>query len=167
MRCVQTSPCCQERQRTNHDHHTKERSLVKGDTVFVKSFGEHPAWLAGSIVDILSSLSMQVKLTDGRVVRRHLDHVHVRFTSFQTKKRWRRRMTYFSQADPDEQQLPELAVPQLPAKLAPIQPSLPAMVQSATPGACRTQERTVTQPNIELRRSTRARKPYPIKEGRV
>ena len=44
-------------------------------TVFVKSFGEGPACLAGSIVDTLSSLSMQVKLTDGRVMQRYIDHV--------------------------------------------------------------------------------------------
>ena len=151
---------CQERQKTNHDHHAKERSLVEGDAVFVKNFGAGPAWLAGSIVDTLGSLSLQVKLTDGRVVRRHIDHVRVRFTPLHDEV-LEEEDDYFSQADPEEQQPLELKVPQPPATPAPSQSSPPTTARSAAPaGTRRTRARTVTQPNVELRRSTRARKPY-------
>jgi hypothetical protein len=72
---------CQKRQKASHDHRTKQRSMVIGDAVFVKNFGDGPAWLMGSIVDTLGSLSLQVKLTDGRIVRRHMDHVRANFNS--------------------------------------------------------------------------------------
>ena len=71
---------CQERQKATHDQHAKGRVVVIGDDVFIRNFGQGPTWLAGSIMDALGTCSYQVKLTDGRIVRRHMDHIRPRTT---------------------------------------------------------------------------------------
>ena len=71
----------QEKQKAAHDRKAKLRSMEVRDKVFVKNFSQGPRWLPGWIVDSLGSRSLQVKLADGRVVRRHMDHVRVRSTS--------------------------------------------------------------------------------------
>jgi hypothetical protein len=117
--------------------------MVIGDAVFVNNFGEGPAWLTGSIVDTLGSLSLQVKLTDGRIVRRHIDHVRANFNS----------PNDLEDEDDDFGQAGEEVDPEVPTPTpTEIPPAPPTTVQPQTPRP--------TQPNAELRHSTRARKPY-------
>ena len=54
--------------------------MVIGDDVFIRNFGQGPTWLTGSIMDALGTCSYQVKLADGRIFRRHMDHIHPRTT---------------------------------------------------------------------------------------
>ena len=66
----------QQIQKANHDHRGKQRTLNVGDSVNVRNFaatGDN--WLPGSIVESLGPLSFRVKLSDGRLVKRHIDHI--------------------------------------------------------------------------------------------
>ena len=48
----------------------------KGDIVYVKNFSNGPAWLpAGVVVRERGPLRFNVRLADGRDVRRHVDHM--------------------------------------------------------------------------------------------
>lgn len=45
------------------------------ETVFVRNFCGVPRWLQGTISHQSGPLSFHVQLTDGRVIRRHIDHL--------------------------------------------------------------------------------------------
>ena len=64
----------QERQKEGHDRGTVHRSYAVGDAVWVCSFSQGPTWIAGEVVKYKGQCSL-IKLTDGRVVHRHLDHI--------------------------------------------------------------------------------------------
>ena len=64
----------QERQKEGHDRGTVHRSYAVGDAVWVRSFSQGPTWIAGEVVKYKGQCSLIVKLTDGHVVHRHLDH---------------------------------------------------------------------------------------------
>ncbi|MDA8001723.1 MAG: hypothetical protein MPL62_10610 [Alphaproteobacteria bacterium] len=71
----------QVRQKAQHDAHTKERSFSEGESVFVRNFAPGQKWLAGTIVSINGQSLLMVELTDGRTVRRHVDHIQSRYVS--------------------------------------------------------------------------------------
>ena len=52
---------------------SRVRELQPADTVLVKNFGSGPTWLYGEVVRVLASSVYEVRLSDGRVVRRHND----------------------------------------------------------------------------------------------
>ena len=68
----------QFRQKMAHDQRTRNRSFELGDTVFIKNFADGPTWLPGVVTALHGLLTYDVKLGDGRVVRRHIDHVQSR-----------------------------------------------------------------------------------------
>lgn len=68
----------QEAQKANHDRHAKERTFKEGDAVFVKDFPTGKNWLSGSVTEVRGPLSYHVALSDGRVVRCHVEHIRVR-----------------------------------------------------------------------------------------
>ncbi|KAL5515654.1 hypothetical protein EMCRGX_G000851 [Ephydatia muelleri] len=68
---------CQERQKAAHDKHAKARSFVTGDRVYIRSFGWSPDWIPGLVTGV-TKLALLVKLGNGKVVRRHVDHVRAR-----------------------------------------------------------------------------------------
>ena len=49
-----------------------------GDLVFVKDFPQGKKWLTGTVSAVKGPLSYHITLTDGRIVRRHVDHVRIR-----------------------------------------------------------------------------------------
>ena len=49
--------------------------------MLVRNFSGGPVWLPGSITGLRGTLTYDVKLDDGRCMRRHLDHLRVRPTS--------------------------------------------------------------------------------------
>ena len=61
--------------------HAKDRTLRVGETVFVRNFDGKSKWLCGVIVEQTGPVSFRVRLDDGRVVRRHVDHVRSRRVS--------------------------------------------------------------------------------------
>ena len=46
--------------------------------MFIKNFADGPTWLPGIVAALHGLLTYGVKLGDGRVVRRHIDHVQSR-----------------------------------------------------------------------------------------
>jgi len=65
----------QSRQKDVHDIHAKGRLFVPGDTVYIRNFdrGSSNIWLPGNIIQTMGPLSFQIALSDGRIVRRHIN----------------------------------------------------------------------------------------------
>lgn len=64
--------------KAKHDGGKVVRSYQCGDTVSVKNFASGAKWLHGTIERITGPLSYEVRLLDGRIVRRHVDHIITR-----------------------------------------------------------------------------------------
>jgi transposase InsO family protein len=71
-------------QKANHDKRTKLRTFQVDDTVYAKNFARGPLWVPGHIISSNGPLSYSVKLHDGRVWKRHVDHVRARSQNDQT-----------------------------------------------------------------------------------
>ena len=56
------------------------RSLYMGDPVRIIHFSKHAKnkWLAGVVTDKHGPLTCLITLDDGRIFRRHLDHIRLR-----------------------------------------------------------------------------------------
>ena len=52
--------------------------ITIGDTVFVRDFPSGKNWLPGTLTQSKGPLSFLIKLDDGRVIRRHIDHIRER-----------------------------------------------------------------------------------------
>ena len=68
----------QQSQKNYHDRHSKLRSFEVDDPVFVKDFPIGKEWLTGTVSEVEGPLTYLVMLFDGRIVRRHIDHIHSR-----------------------------------------------------------------------------------------
>ncbi|XP_056118298.1 uncharacterized protein K02A2.6-like [Rhinichthys klamathensis goyatoka] len=68
----------QEKQKARHDKHARERCFGEGETVFVRNFARGQRWLPGAVLGKSGPRSCVVRLSDGRDVRRHQDHVRSR-----------------------------------------------------------------------------------------
>ena len=68
----------QIRQKALHDQHAKQRTVAVDDPVIVRNFAKGPRWIPGIIAATKGKLVFLVKLTDGRIVRRHIDHIRYR-----------------------------------------------------------------------------------------
>uniref|UniRef100_A0A1X7UCP0 Uncharacterized protein n=1 Tax=Amphimedon queenslandica TaxID=400682 RepID=A0A1X7UCP0_AMPQE len=54
------------------------------DGVYVRSSGPSSSWIAGKIEARLGNVHYDVKLDDGQLVRRHVDHIQTRVTESST-----------------------------------------------------------------------------------
>ena len=52
-----------------------------GDSVSIKNFPTGDSWLPGTVVKSSGPLSFHVQLQDGRIIRRHIDHIILRSTT--------------------------------------------------------------------------------------
>ena len=69
----------QEAQKSSHDARAKERTFSVGDSVFVRDFGNRSTkWLQGTVLQQIAPLTYRIELSDGRVIRRHVDCVRSR-----------------------------------------------------------------------------------------
>ena len=68
----------QQSQKEHHDKKSRDRTLQVKDKVFACNFGRGKPWSPGLILRKSGPLSFMVKLTDGRVVRRHCNHLRER-----------------------------------------------------------------------------------------
>jgi transcription initiation factor TFIID subunit TAF12 len=68
----------QEQQKHGHDQRAKERDFKPGDPVYVRNMAQGATWLPGTIVEVRGPVSYTVSLEDGRLVRRHVDHLRSR-----------------------------------------------------------------------------------------
>ena len=67
-------------QKINHDGTTTTRSFLTNDPVLVKNFNNTgQKWLRGHIIKPVGPLSYMIKLSDGRIFRRHVDHLRKSF----------------------------------------------------------------------------------------
>ena len=69
----------QSKQKFYHDLHTKNKTFDVGDRVYAKNLCAGDQRFEGVVVDITGPLSYRVKLSDGRVLRRHQDHLRTRW----------------------------------------------------------------------------------------
>ena len=67
--------CSLERQIRGHDKRVTEREFREGDYVLVKNFATGPTWLRGVIICERGSRTFEIRLDDGRELRRHIDHI--------------------------------------------------------------------------------------------
>ncbi|XP_048244738.1 uncharacterized protein K02A2.6-like [Haliotis rufescens] len=68
----------QEQQKSVHDAHAKDRHLQVGDLVYVLNFRPGDKWLSGIITERTGPVSFHVRLDNGGVVKRHIDHLRLR-----------------------------------------------------------------------------------------
>ena len=68
----------QDQQKLNHDKRSRSRSFTQNQQVYAKNYGPGPKWLPGVVVELEGSVLVQVRLADGRMVRRHVDQLHPR-----------------------------------------------------------------------------------------
>ena len=61
-------------QKWHHDQKARERKFQRGDNVSVRNFADN-TWIPGVIEELSGPLPCHVKLQDGRIVRRHTDHM--------------------------------------------------------------------------------------------
>jgi len=69
----------QARQKWAHDSHTRARAFQIGDKVYVQNFVGSLTWLEGTILDRTGPVSFKVRLSDGCIRKRHLDHLRIHY----------------------------------------------------------------------------------------
>ena len=77
----------QAQQKQNHDVHTKQRDLFVGTPIIAKNFTSNPQWLPGVIIDRVAPLTYSIQLHNGRIWRRHIDHIIVTSSEDQETQR--------------------------------------------------------------------------------
>ena len=65
----------QAHQKMHHDKHSKSREFSSGQHVMVRDFHSSTKWIPGEIIDRSGPVSYTVQLQDGKVIRRHIDHL--------------------------------------------------------------------------------------------
>ena len=70
----------QSKQKEHHDKTSKRRIIKVGDSVFAKNFSLNSQlkWIKGTIKNQTGPLSFKIELQDGRMIRRHIDHIRIR-----------------------------------------------------------------------------------------
>ena len=51
------------------------------DSIFIRNFTSGSKWIPGVVVEVKGDLTIYVELEDGRIIRRHIDHVRSRSCS--------------------------------------------------------------------------------------
>ena len=69
----------QLQQKVDHDRAAQSRSFKEDEAVYTRNFGPGQKWLPGTIVPTTGPVSYRVLLEDGRVWRRHQDHMRQRW----------------------------------------------------------------------------------------
>ena len=67
-----------ERQKRGHDGRTRSRMFGEGDPVLLRNFTNGPVWLRGVIHRVRGPLTFDVRLSNGRIMRRHIEHLRQR-----------------------------------------------------------------------------------------
>ena len=65
----------QDKQKAHHDRHSQYRELEIRQPVWARNFREGPRWVQGIVADRIGPLSYLVKLPDGDLWRRKIDHL--------------------------------------------------------------------------------------------
>ena len=76
---VEQTVCAKQgAQKEHHDVHARSRNRCVGDQVMAKKFRSQPPWVPGTTVQQQGPLSFLVDVGDGRVWKRHVDHLFAR-----------------------------------------------------------------------------------------
>ena len=67
----------QDNAKNSHDFHAKDRHLNVNDHVIIENFVGKPKWFKGQIVKIIGPLTYEVRLENGRIVKKHVDHLKI------------------------------------------------------------------------------------------
>ena len=81
----------QERQKLHSDKSAPLRSFALSDPVYVSDLPAKDAWLPGVVTKELGSRTFEIRLSDNRTVRRHIDHIRDRssnLNSASTQSDW-------------------------------------------------------------------------------
>ena len=65
----------QAQQKQYHDSHSRVCTFAVGDKVLARNFRPGSKWIPGTVTDCLSPTSYQVKVHEGMIWRRHIDHL--------------------------------------------------------------------------------------------
>ena len=65
-------------QKFNHDGPSKDHKFQVGNAVYIKEFPSGKDWVSAVVSSVRGPLSYHVSLFDGRVVRRHVEHIRIR-----------------------------------------------------------------------------------------
>ena len=68
----------QMKQKVAHDKKARERTFAKGERVYARNFGTGNTWIPGEITESSGPVSFMVKCGDGKLIRRHQDHLRHR-----------------------------------------------------------------------------------------
>ncbi|CAC5367297.1 unnamed protein product [Mytilus coruscus] len=70
----------QFKQKKYHDESAKHRTIKVGELVFARNFvvNSKLKWIKGTVVNQTGPLSFKIELSDGRIIRRHVDHLRIR-----------------------------------------------------------------------------------------
>ena len=68
----------QAQQKQYHDKHAKPRFFFPGTPVMVRSFQEPNKWIPGIILQKLGPVTYQVEIANGRIQKRHIEHLILR-----------------------------------------------------------------------------------------
>ena len=62
----------------HYDYHARDRTFDIGYPVFCQNYGRGDELLLGHIIVKSGPVSFQIKLDDGRIIKRHQDQIHHR-----------------------------------------------------------------------------------------
>ena len=160
----------QAKQKETHDAHAKFREFYPGDRIWVKDLQREHTWWPGSVAERSGPTSYVVVLNDGRVWKRHLDHIR-RDTMDSAVDDWDlERLPLDAALDPVRQGTSTTSVPspQQPPVSLPLSNSAEpgTQVQSENANSSPSAAETMSSPNaplpegslIPLRRSSRVRR---------
>ena len=68
-------------QKQTHDYHTRDHQLQIDDLVLAKNHGQGPPWIPGKILKQSGAVIFLVELTDGTIIRHHLDQLKLNMTN--------------------------------------------------------------------------------------
>jgi len=71
----------QSLEKQTHDYHARDRQLQIDDLVLAKNHGQGPPWIPGKILKRSGAVTFLVELTNGTVIRRHMDQLKLNMTS--------------------------------------------------------------------------------------
>ena len=57
----------------------RDRHFTIGESVYIRNFNTRPQWVSGKIRAPIGNVSYEIVLDDGRICRRHVDHIRKRF----------------------------------------------------------------------------------------
>ncbi len=98
----------QARQKESHDKHSKTRQFSTGQPVMIRNFLSKLKWMPGTIKGQQGPVSYEIELDDGRIMKRHVDHIQPRFPATKPNEDTQPQ-------DPSPEIISEFEYPELPS----------------------------------------------------